>query len=226
MIPAPEAAYLRELTDRLREWLGARLVGVYLVGSAATGAYRPGESDLDVWGVVDGPLPAPLRRGLPARVDHGALPCPARGLELTVAWFAGTAPGVQVAVNHGARMPRRAWTDPRRMPAAHWAVLDAAIARGTAVALDGPPAAEVFPPIPRSAQLAAVRRSLAWHRRHAPYSPDAVLNALRGARYALEGVWCSKEEAAAWAVALRRGWAGEARAASRRAGRAGGEGPG
>lgn len=211
MIPAPEAAYLEVLAGRLRAALGGRLTGVYLVGSGATGTYRPGPSDLDVWALVDGPLPATARRGLGVQLDHAALPCPARGLELVVAWFDRAAPQVQLNLNDGARMARRAWTDPRRMPASHWFVLDAAVARVAAVTLWGRPAREAFPPVPRSAQLAAVRRSLAWHRRYAAGSPDAVLNALRGARYAEEDTWCSKREAVAWAEATRPEWADEAR---------------
>ncbi|WP_217914504.1 hypothetical protein [Miltoncostaea marina] len=214
MIPPRETAYLRELRARLADALGGGLVGVYLVGSAAMGAYRPGSSDLDVWAVARDDLPASVRRAVARRCDHAALPCPARGLELVVARFAGAAPVVMVNLNDGPAMRRRVATGRSRMPAAHWFTLDAAIARERAVALCGPPPREGFPVVPRSAQLVAVRRSLAWHRRHAPGSPDAVLNALRGARYAVEGRWCSKAEAADWAATFRPAWEREARAAS------------
>lgn len=206
----PERAYLTGLRDRLVAGLAPDLVGVYLMGSAALGAYAPGVSDLDVWAVASGPVAPGARRALVARVDHAALPCPARGLELVVACFAGPRPVVQVNLNDGPAVDRRAATSASRMPAAHWFTLDAAIGRDRAVALAGPPAGAAFPSIPRSAQLAAVSRSLAWHRRHEPGSPDAVLNALRGARYALEGVWGSKGAAVEWAAAARPGWAAEA----------------
>lgn len=193
--------------------LGDELVGVYLTGSGAMGAYAPGVSDLDVWAVVRGPVPGAARRAIVARVDHAALPCPARGLELVVAHFAGTAAVVQVNLNDGPRMARRIATASSRMPAAHWFTIDAAIGREHALPLAGPPPGAAFPIVPRSAQLAAVRRSLAWHRRTAGASPDATLNALRGARYALEGVWGSKAAAVEWAASARPAWAQEARAA-------------
>ena len=120
---------------------------------------------------------------------------------------------IRDSLNDGPAMPRCVWTAASRMPAAHWFTLDAAIARERAVALCGPPPRDAFPVVPRSAQLAAIRRSLAWHRRHAPGSPDALLNALRGARYAVEGTWGSKAEATEWAATFTPAWEREARAA-------------
>jgi hypothetical protein len=214
-MPPAEAAYLAALAGRLRAGLGEGLVGVYLMGSGATGDDRPGSSDLDVWALTRaGPARAAARR-LARAVCHAALPCPARRLELVVARLEGARPVVAVNLEDGPGAVRRAWTDPDRMPASHWFTLDLAIGRGRAIALWGPPAAAVMPPVPRSAQLAAVRRSLAWHDRHDPHGPGAVLAALRGARYALDGAWLSKREAVAWAEAERPCWAAEARAAWR-----------
>lgn len=215
MTPPAEAAYLAALTARLRRGVGSALVGVYLMGSGATGGYRPGSSDLDVWALTRASLPRGARRELARTVGHAALPCPARGLELVVARLEGGLPMVEVNLEDGPGMARRAWTDPARMPAAHWFTLDLAIGRGCAVALWGPPAAAAMPPVPRSVQLSAVRHSLAWHDRYEPEGPGAVLAALRGARYALDGVWLSKREAVAWAQAERPRWAAEARAAWR-----------
>ncbi len=80
-------AYLAELTRRIAAALGEGLVGVYLMGSAAMGAYVPGVSDLDVWALVRGPVATEVKEALAGRVDQAALPCPARGLELVVARF-------------------------------------------------------------------------------------------------------------------------------------------
>lgn len=208
-----EAAYLAELTGRLRAALRHGLLGVHLMGSAAAGDDVPGVSDLDVWAIVGPPLDPRAGRALAARVDHRALPCPARGLELVVARLDGWRPDVQLDLNDGPAMRRRVAVTRSRLAASHWYVLDLAVGRERSVPLWGPPLAALAPPVPRSAQLAAVRRSLAWHRRHAPDGPDAVLNALRGARYALEGTWSTKGEAAAWAQRERPAWAAEARAA-------------
>jgi predicted nucleotidyltransferase len=44
----PPSAYLEELVVRLRGIAGDRLVGVWLMGSAALGDFDPDRSDLDV----------------------------------------------------------------------------------------------------------------------------------------------------------------------------------
>jgi len=115
-------------------------------------------------------------------------------------------------LDDGSRMARHLSLDPGEKPG-HWFVLDAAIGRELGRALAGPPPRRAFPVLPRSAQLAAVEASLAWHAEHEAEGPNALLNALRGWRYAAEGVWSAKEDAARWAVARRPEWAREVAAA-------------
>jgi Domain of unknown function (DUF4111) len=213
--------YLAELTRRIGDALGADLVGVYLMGSAGMGADVPGVSDLDVWALVRGAVPLATRRALAARVDHAALPCPARGLELVVARLGrGGEPVVELNLNDGPGMERHVALDASGEPS-HWFVLDAAIGREHGRALAGPPPGEALPPVPRSAQLAAIAESLDWYAAHEPDNRKAVLTAARGWRYAVEGTWSSKEEAARWAAARRPSWAAEIEAAlaARRAAR-------
>jgi hypothetical protein len=196
-------------------------VGVYLMGSTAMGADVPGVSDLDVWALVSGPVALAAKRSLAERVGQDALPVPARGLELVVARFpAGPEPVVELNFNDGPRMERHVALDASDEPR-HWFVLDAAIGREHGRALAGPPPAEAFPPIPRSLQLAAIAESLDWYARHEPDNRKAVLTAARGWRYAVEGVWSSKDEAARWAAARRPEWTEEITAAlaARRAAR-------
>lgn len=202
-------AYLAELTRRIAAALGEELVGVYLMGSAAMGADVPGVSDLDVWALVGGPVPTEAKEALAARVDHAALPCPARGLELVVARFGGGAePIVELNLDDGPRMARRVALGAAGEPR-HWFVLDAAIGREHGRALAGPPPAEAFPPVPRSLQLVAIAESLDWYAEHEPDNRKAILTAARGLRYVLEGRWTSKEDAARWAAARRSDWAAE-----------------
>jgi hypothetical protein len=210
--------YLAELTRRLRGGLGGDLVGVYLMGSAAMGTDVPGVSDLDVWALVRGLVATPVKKALVARVEHAALPCPARGLELVVARFRGAEPIVELNLNDGPAMERHVALDASDEPR-HWFVLDAAIGRQDGRALWGPPPVEAFPPIPRSLQLAAIVASLDWYAAHEPDNRKAALTAARGWRYAVEGAWSSKEDAARWAAARRPDWAEEidAALASRRA---------
>lgn len=183
------------------------------MGSAAMGADVPGVSDLDVWALARGPVPLATKEALAARVDHAALPCPARGLELVVARFGpGGGPVVEVNLNDGPAMDRHvtfgAGDEPR-----HWFVLDTAIGREHGRALLGPPPAGAFPPVPRSVQLAAIVESLDWYAAHEPDNLKAVLTAARGWRYAVEGAWSSKDGAARWAAARRPDWAPEIDAA-------------
>jgi hypothetical protein len=201
--------YLAELTARLRAGLGGGLAGVYLIGSAGTGGYVHGASDLDVWALVRAPLSEDAKRALAGRVDQAALPCPARGLELVVARFpAGPEPVVELNLNDGPRMERHVALDASAEPR-HWFVLDAAIGRQGGRALWGPPSVEAIPAIPRSLQLAAIGESLDWYAAHEPDNRKAALTAARGWRYLVEGRWSSKEEAARWAADRRPGWAAE-----------------
>ena len=179
------------------------------MGSAAMGADVPGISDLDVWALVRGPVPLATKEALAARVDHAALPCPARGLELVVARFGpGGEPVVELNLNDGPAMERHVALDASEEPR-HWFVLDAAIGREHGRALAGPPPSDAFPAVPRSLQLAAIVESLDRYAAHEPDNRKAVLTAARGWRYAVEGAWSSKDDAARWAAARRPDWAGE-----------------
>lgn len=193
----------------MRTVLGDDLAGVYLMGSAAMGADVPGVSDLDVWALVRGPVPLATKEALAARVDQAALPCPARGLELVVARFGpGGEPVVELNLNDGPAMERHVALDASEEPR-HWFVLDAAIGREHGRALLGPSPAVAFPAVPRSVQLAAIVESLDWYAAQEPDTRKAVLTAARGWRYAVEGAWSSKDDAARWAAARRPDWAGE-----------------
>ena len=97
-------------------------------------------------------------------------------------------------------MPLHLSTDPAAEPA-HWFVIDLAILHEHGVALFGPPARDLVAPIPRAWLLAALADGLAWHAANEPALHQSVLNAGRAWRYAVEGVWSSKDAAATWALA-------------------------
>src|SRR5205085_8623350 len=63
----------------------------------------------------------------------------------------------------------------------------------------GPAPRELLEEPARAEVLEALRDSLAWHAEHEPASPDSVLNACRGWRWARTGRWTSKRSAAEWA---------------------------
>jgi hypothetical protein len=185
--------------------LGEELVGVYAGGSYALDEYEQGRSDLDVTAVTRAAVPAVVAGELVAAIRHEALPCPARGLEfvlypLAVTRSGTTEAGFSLNLNTGAGMDFRAELEPR-LDEAHWFPIDRSILAEHGLALAGPPAREVFAPIPREALLPVLVSSLEWHGGGAARPEDVVLNAARSLRYAREGTWSSKREAGRWALA-------------------------
>jgi hypothetical protein len=200
-----EAGYLAELASRLQALLGDELVGVYAGGSYALGDYEPGRSDLDVAAVTRAAVPADVAAAVAEQVGHEVLPCPARGLELVlyplaVTAVATTAAGFSLNLNTGAGMSFRMELDPQAAEQ-HWFPIDRSILAERGIALLGPPAQEVFAPIPRAELLPVLLTSLEWHTGVAARPDDVVLNSARSLRYALEGAWSSKGEAGRWALA-------------------------
>jgi hypothetical protein len=201
-----EPGYLAAATVRLRAVLSERLVGVYAGGSYALGDYLPARSDLDLAVVVAEPLSAELWNDVAELLRHESLPCPARCLEL-VAYLLETARSpsasadFELNLNTGAGTPTRVETHGDTDVGAHWFAIDRSVLSQAGRALWGPPAAEVFAPIPREALIPVVAESVHWHREHGSEPSDAVLNACRALRYAREERWSSKPAAGRWAVA-------------------------
>ncbi len=161
-LPDEVESYLEVLVERLLDGLGDRLVSVWLIGSAAMGAFRPGESDLDVAVVVTEP---------PEAVPGRDLPVPASVLEIV---FYDQALNVVLDPNPGS--------------GDHWYVIDLAIAREHGRALYGPSPAELIAPIPRERVLAALEASDRWHAEHEPGSA----NVERGRMFRETGRWVPK----------------------------------
>ena len=164
-LPDEVETYLAALVERLRSGLGDRLVAVWLIGSGGMGAFRPGESDLDVAVVVSGP---------PVDVGVRDIPVPATKLEIV---FYDPALRVLLDTNPGS--------------GDHWYVIDLAVAREHGRALLGPPPAELIPEIPREEILAALDRSDRWHAEHEPDSP----NVERGRLFRETGRWVPRPPA-------------------------------
>ena len=160
------------------------VVGAFALGSAATGAFDPATSDLDLTLVVERPLGD--RRGeLVRRLRE--LEQRFRNLEL-VAYVAGSEPpDYELNVSHGEEH-----TGEERF----WFVLDAALGqeRGVPV-LDSHEWSDLFAPVERDRVEAAMRESLAWAERQPETNEFARLHAIRARRYLEDGVWMSKAEA-------------------------------
>lgn len=203
--PAEVQAYLKQLTARLQELLGADLLGVYAGGSLALGGYQPTTSDIDVSAVTQQGLPQELKARVIGSVRNNALPCPARGLEFILYSLPSLharpdRPDFEVELNDGPRMLFAAHTGLHERPAEDgdfWYGLDLAILRQSGVVLEGPPPAEVVPPLPRLQVLALLIRSLDWHlERPELAGPNARLNALRSLYFVRHDHWVSKQTAA------------------------------
>ena len=203
--------YLAELADVAADVVGADLVGVYVAGSVALGAYVPGRSDVDVALLSAAALEPDRKRALVARLRHEALPCPARGLELVayrrdVAASGTPEPGFEVELNTGARMPFRATYDPADRPAADgrfWYGLDRSLLHQSGRALLGPPAPEVFADLAPADLRRLLVAALTWWMavptpagdEPAPGTEDAVLGACRSLVRVRDGVWLAKAAA-------------------------------
>jgi Domain of unknown function (DUF4111) len=195
----------REAAALLGRLLGDDLVAVWLGGSGALGGVAAGQSDVDLVAVCAAVPGQELRRAVVAGLGELAMTWPVRGLELVLYTRAAVAapagpPAFELNLDVGPRMPYHLSLDPAAEPA-HWFVLDLAILRDHGRTLAGPPPRDLVGPIPRRRLLEALRDSLAWHEAHEPALQQAVLNACRGWRFTAEGVWSSKDEAGAWALA-------------------------
>jgi predicted nucleotidyltransferase len=182
-VPPALAPYLAELVGRLAAVVD--LDALYLFGSAAQGGYEHGRSDVDVIAVTSRPSTRAEKQAIADAVE--SLPCPARKLELVV--YARGSDRHELNVNTGELVHFDAEDDP-----AFWFVLDRSIAEQHAVPLFGPPWAEVFPPVPREAVLAALDEALAFDGWDDPRG--ASLAAARGRIWRETGEWVSKRRAA------------------------------
>jgi Aminoglycoside adenylyltransferase, C-terminal domain len=203
--PSDVHVYLSRVSARLCAILDGELLGVYAGGSIGFAAYVPGRSDIDVAAVSRGPLELQQKQAIVAELRHEALPCPARGLELVVysERVVGEPlpePGFELELNTGAEMPLHVAFDPSAANGWHWYVIDRAILARHGVTLIGPRASTLVADVPRELVLPALRESLRWHTGEVARPDDAVLNACRALRYAVEGTWSSKPDAGRWAL--------------------------
>jgi Aminoglycoside adenylyltransferase, C-terminal domain len=195
-IPAELAPYLDELLEQATAVVD--LEAAYVIGSAASGAFEPGRSDLDVYAVTGEPLEDAAKRELVERIE--ALDCPARKLEFVVyssEEAAAANPRFELNLNTGEHV---AFTPDTGLPQewSCWYVLDRAAAEQRAVPLVGPPWADVFAPVTRELVLEAIEESLDWQEQHDPTGLSSVLNAARSWHWLESGAWISKPDAARW----------------------------
>lgn len=194
---------LTRLIGGQRAVLGESLVGVYLFGSAATGSFEPGSSDIDTVVLLREDLAAPrlaaldilhtqIIRETPEWTDRiEAVYLSTRALETSLS---GPAPAARISPGEDFHAIE---VDPR------W-ILDWYQVLTVGIVLDGPPIVEVMPVITREEYIEAVRGHL--------LDPDwlvslgdagdrcyAVLTMCRGLRSIETGDYVSKRGGAVWA---------------------------
>ncbi|MFF9346310.1 aminoglycoside adenylyltransferase domain-containing protein [Streptomyces sp. NPDC014734] len=198
LVPSDVVRYVAEVSAVLAG-VGPDLVGVYVHGSAVLGGFRAARSDVDVLAVVVESATRAGQQAMGEAVAETAARCPGTGLELSVITAA-------TAANLGS-CPfevhiRTSATETAVIPGAGHAgdadlVLHCAVCREHALAVSGPPAAEVFGPVPADRVGAAMVSELRWALDHAS-ATYAVLNACRALRFADDGQLCSKLDGGRW----------------------------
>jgi hypothetical protein len=197
-------ALLSRLLDGLVRALGDKLFGVYLFGSAATGNFEPGISDVDLAAIVEHEL---------APSELAALDRMHRGLVAETPEWDGRVEVVYVSWE-GLRTFRDGASAAARISPGepfHAIVVDPTWLidwyqlRDVGVTLFGPPATEVVPVISRREYIEAVRQHVlafsTWTDDLATLGNQAyaILTMCRGLRTVRTGEYVSKREAARWA---------------------------
>jgi predicted nucleotidyltransferase len=194
----PDLGAPREATGALAGFLEAAqaalpVVGVYLYGSLARGAYRPPASDVDLLVVASASTPdsaMPKLRAAQMLARSGAR------IDVIVATSGQLATSV-LPVPLDLVLPPDA--EPERHPENRGMMfpLDRHDAWECGVCLSGPPAREVVHPVSRELLFA----SLVWafpHFAHHFKNPELML--CRATHVFLEGGLCAKPEAGRWAL--------------------------
>lgn len=193
--------YVTALASALLDEPEAGLVGVYLHGSAVLGGYTPRASDVDVLAVTAEPTDAAVQARLRDRLIAAARRWPDTALELSVITAAtaaelGDCPfELHVVVNADetrAVLGAGGGGDPDL-------VLHAEVCRRHGLAVHGPPASEVFAPVPPARLIRAIHEEVQWGLAHGHLS-YAVLNACRALRFVDDGVLCSKLDGGEWVL--------------------------
>ncbi|KAL2870956.1 uncharacterized protein BJX67DRAFT_343176 [Aspergillus lucknowensis] len=204
MLESQVNAYLTSLVERLHEELENNLFAVHLFGSAGYGSYEHGASDIDVYTIIHEPLPPPKYHQLTQKINHHAIPCPARRLEFVLLSRANAAAQTPVInyemnFNTGRGMDDHIGLDPSAEPR-FWFLLDVAIGRDLGTVLYGPPPQEILAKPKPEWILDCMIESLDWHRDHLPITSDGILNVCRALRAVKTGKWGSKLDGGAWAT--------------------------
>ncbi|MEU4427648.1 aminoglycoside adenylyltransferase domain-containing protein [Actinoplanes sp. NPDC024001] len=195
-----------QLAGRVADIVGEATRSVILHGSLAAGGFRAGSSDIDLLVVVDDGISDAQAAALEDLV-RGADVGDATGIDLHVVTAAAAgaprpAPALELQVGRydGSSVEFEA---ERRVAAAPDLITELSMARADGRALRGAPPAEVIAPIPAQWVISRGRHWLTAWRSLTDDTENAafmVLTACRIWHFAVENAYCSKSEAARWAL--------------------------
>ena len=210
--PPDVEQYLDRVVSALRDYLGPDLIGVYLHGSLAMGAFTPGRSDIDMLAVCAAPLSPDRSTALGEVLD--ALPRPTSGGDLefsliaeAAVWAASAAPAFEL---HVSTHDEPSVVEGHDRLGDEDLALHFAMTRRRGRSLFGPDPVEMFAEPDRALLISAMRGDIEWA--HSSGSagwgghdqPEAasmayqVLNGARCLRFLETGDLGSKAEGAAW----------------------------
>lgn len=208
MMEVEPERYALKVASAMAAVSGSQLVGVYLHGSAVLGGFDARRSDVDVLVVGDGPMTSAQQSAAAETLSEQRLPCPGRGLELSVvtlqvAQHPVAEPAFELHLTTAPEDTRA--IDGHQCGGDPDLVLHFAVCRkGGRLIGPGLPAAGVFGPVADDLVLAQLGTELRWGAEHAP-GEYAVLNACRAWRFAVDGALVSKIDGGQWALGRTHG---------------------
>jgi len=192
--------YVVEVGRRLSTTVGEDLVGVYLHGSAAMGAFVPSRSDVDILAVSRATLATTLKLAVTDALSEIALRCPGVGLEMSIVTLdSAITPSDRPAFELHVNTHEHKVVDGDGHPGDPDLIAHFAMVRARGVAVLGPPAEDVIAPVDRHRLLRSLADDLA-SAIDGGMGAYAVLNACRALRLVRESVQCSKPEGGRWAL--------------------------
>lgn len=195
-----QVGWARRFADACRA-AGVPFAGMYVVGSASIGAFRPDSSDIDLVAVADEPLAA---AECAAVLDVLSATEPAYGRGVDLEMFTRSRlrrPDRSAGWRRSVRWDRGA--APHLVDGSDAGLLaDLALARPHAIGVHGPDRKDVFGVIPRAAVLAScIANTEIWAARdHFRQPVSGILNACRALYYWERAEPTGKPDAGEWAL--------------------------
>lgn len=199
------STYLEELVRVHFEILGEDLTALYLHGSLVQDDFKPESSDIDILGVVAGPISTDKRSELAVRLSHEMLPVPAFGLELILCELDDLrVPAASVPYGFALSTGKEWGLQVETEGSTSDILVHMQLCRQAGVALVGAPAFKLFADIPAATLRKGLLGELKWHRDDLQIRPsaqsitNAVLNAARSLHAAETCKIISKTAGARW----------------------------